>query len=86
LGRGTTRREKNINGIETFINLDTLRCNYNQITSLDVSNNTSLKRIVLRDNPNLKEVCVWITPFPPEGVRMDKTDSPKVNFTTECGK
>ena len=29
-------------GIEAFINLDTLDCEYNQLTSLDVSKNTSL--------------------------------------------
>ena len=29
-------------GIEAFIYLDTLRCSYNQITSLDLSGNTSL--------------------------------------------
>ena len=29
-------------GIEAFINLDTLRCSFNQLTTLDVSNNTSL--------------------------------------------
>ena len=32
-------------GIEAFINLDTLDCDDNQLTSLDVSNNTSLELI-----------------------------------------
>jgi hypothetical protein len=32
-----------LTGIEAFFNLDTLVCSYNQLTSLDVSNNTALK-------------------------------------------
>jgi hypothetical protein len=32
-----------LTGIEAFFNLDTLVCSYNQLTSLDVSNNTFLK-------------------------------------------
>ena len=33
---------ENILGIEAFTNLDTLICSYNQLTTLDVSNNTAL--------------------------------------------
>ena len=33
---------KNMKGIEAFINLNTLRCSYNLITSLNLSGNTSL--------------------------------------------
>ena len=29
-------------GIEKFVNLDTLDCSYNQLTALDISNNTAL--------------------------------------------
>jgi Leucine-rich repeat (LRR) protein len=32
----------NMKGIEAFVNLETLDCSYNQLTSLDVSNNTAL--------------------------------------------
>jgi len=63
-----------------------LDCSNNQLTSLDVSNNTALKRIRLRDNPNLLEVCVWIMPFPPEGVNVDLGERSNITFTTECGK
>ena len=31
-----------LKGIEAFINMDSLYCAYNQLTSLDVSNNTAL--------------------------------------------
>ncbi len=41
---------KDLKGIEVFVNLDTLRCNYNQISSLDLSENTSLT--FLRCNEN----------------------------------
>ena len=34
-----------LSGIEKFVNLDTLICNYNQLTTLDLSNNTALKRL-----------------------------------------
>lgn len=30
------------------------------------------------------EVCVWTTPFPPDGVNVDVSGSPLVNFGTEC--
>lgn len=46
-------REKSIadmTGIEKFINLDTLNCNNNQLTSLDVSNNTFLEYLSCRSN------------------------------------
>ena len=31
-----------LKGIEAFINMDSLYCSYNQLTNLDVSNNTAL--------------------------------------------
>ena len=31
-----------LKGIEAFVNLDTLDCDYNQLTSLDISNNHEL--------------------------------------------
>jgi hypothetical protein len=35
--------------------------------------------------PSLHEVCVWEMPFPPlEGLKLEKTGSPNVYFTTEC--
>ncbi|MFC2116350.1 leucine-rich repeat domain-containing protein, partial [Bacteroidota bacterium] len=37
-------------GIEAFVNLDTLRCNYNALTSLDVSNNIALTYLDFRNN------------------------------------
>ena len=39
---GQSGEIKNMKGIEAFINLDTLRCSYNLITSLNLSGNTSL--------------------------------------------
>lgn len=33
---------ENMEGIEAFINLDTLNCSYNQLTTLDISKNTAL--------------------------------------------
>ena len=61
-----------------------LRCRGNQLTHLDVSNNTSLKVLSIDEMPTLSEVCVWVLPFPPEGVDIDTTDSPNVCFETDC--
>jgi len=47
---GQSGEIKNMKGIEAFINLDTLRCSYNLITSLNLSRNTSLT--FLRCNEN----------------------------------
>lgn len=41
---------KSLEGIEAFINLDTLRCNYNQLSHLDLSNNVSLTYLQCNDN------------------------------------
>ena len=39
---GTPGEIEDMQGIEAFINLDTLYCSYNQLTTLDISNNTAL--------------------------------------------
>ena len=39
-----------LTGIEAFTALTSLRCNYNQLTSIDVSNNINLTRLECRDN------------------------------------
>ncbi len=36
--------------------------------------------------PMLTEVCVWILPFPPEGVTVLQGFSPNINFTTTCSR
>jgi Secretion system C-terminal sorting domain len=55
-------------GIEAFINLETLDCSYNQLSSLDISTNTSILArsgyycspgLAIREMPSLYEVCVW---------------------------
>jgi len=51
---------------------------------LDVSNNTALEFIGLNDMPSINQVCVWVMPFPPDGVDVDTTNSPNVFFTTDC--
>ena len=79
-------------GIEKFVNLDTLWCYNNQISSLDVSKNTALgpssaygfPDLNLSQMPTLYHVCVWEMPFPPAGVYVDTTGSPNVYFTADC--
>ena len=72
--------------VSNNIALTSLWCGDNQLTSLDISKNTALGWLYLRDMPSLYEVCVWITPFPPEMYQFDITDSPNIYFTTECSK
>jgi hypothetical protein len=74
--------------------LTDIDCGGNQLNSLDISNNInlgdnmweSIPDIVLDSMPTLFEVCVWELPFPPEGVEIEITGSPNINFTTECSK
>jgi len=40
--------------------------------------------IGLNDMPSINQVCVWVMPFPPDGVDVDTTNSPNVYFTTDC--
>ena len=63
-----------------------LYCEYNQLTEVDVSYNTGLYHLYLTYMPSLEQVCVWEIPFPPEGIHVDTTGSPNVNFTIECNK
>ena len=48
--KGKRGEIKSLKGIEAFVNLDTLRCNYNQLSSLDRSNNHSLVWLNCRMN------------------------------------
>lgn len=70
-----------------------LTCGGNQLSSLDISNNPGLglnthweTTLDIRNMPTLYEVCVWTTPFPPEGMQVNTDGSPNVYFTTECSK
>jgi hypothetical protein len=69
--------------VSNCIALRDLRCNDNELTSLNVSNNTALTFLDCGNN-NLQEVCVWIIPFPPQGV--DVHANPNIYFTTACSE
>ena len=43
-------RISDFTGIEAFVNLDTLNCSYNELTSLDLSSNTALSSLNCRYN------------------------------------
>ena len=58
----------------------------NQLSTLDLSNNPALSRLKLTQMPSLGEVCVWTTPFPPERLNLNISESPNIFFTTECSK
>lgn len=64
--------------------LQWLFCGDNPIRYLDLRQNSELSKLGLERMPELKRVCVWTEPFPPEGLYLDTTYTSGVNFTTEC--
>ena len=66
--------------------LNFIWCGDNNLTKLDIRLNTALIVLSCTNIPTLEQVCVWETPFPPEGVTIDTLGSPNVYFTTECSK
>jgi len=64
--------------------LEILACGDNKIPVLDISSSTALHSIEITNMPLLSQVCVWITPFPPEGVTVLMEGSPRVFFITDC--
>jgi len=65
--------------------LYSLDCSGNLLTSLDLSSNTSLSRLYISGMPDMREVCVWQLPFPPEFVEVSAIGSPDVIFENRCG-
>jgi len=61
-----------------------LDCNGSRLITLDISNNRALELLGLQDMPSLHTVCVWVTPFPPEGLTVWASNSPNIYFTTDC--
>jgi hypothetical protein len=51
---------------------------------LDISENTALTTLCVRNMPRLEEVCVWTIPFPPDSVEVINVCSPNVSFTMNC--
>jgi len=68
------------------INLETLELDENPLEMIDLSNNTMLRNISLRDMPTLSKVCVWKMPISSNKVIVDTSGSPNVYFTTDCSK
>jgi len=66
--------------------LERLYCSNNDLTTLNISQNTNLHTLKLEDMPSLIEVCVWTMPFPPERLKLSRSGSPNVYFTTDCSK
>ncbi|MFC2086709.1 T9SS type A sorting domain-containing protein [Bacteroidota bacterium] len=84
-----TRLECHTNQISSLdvsnnTNLGHLQCSNNELNYLNISQNTALQYLTIENMLYLRKVCVWATPFPPEGLEVDTTDSPNVEFTTNC--
>jgi Leucine-rich repeat (LRR) protein len=71
-----------LSGIEDFISLTSLSCDQNQLTSLDVSNNTSLELLYCYSNENL--TCVKVSQSQltniPSGWQKDSSST----WSTDC--
>jgi len=75
------------------LDLGILSCGGNQLTSLDLSNNSKLGgygftscRLEIGHMITLEEVCVWTMPFPPVGFPVCAVGSPNAYFTTKCSE
>ncbi len=81
--------EQNISsleGIQSFVNLEWLKCHTNPLTSLDVTQNPNLERLwCLRNNltsldvtqnPNLEELYCWDNQL----INLDVTQNPNLNL------
>lgn len=78
----------NITSINTsnITDLQEFYCSSSELRTLNIFQNTKLTILDISEIPSLSKVCVWIMPFPPQGVQLDFTGSPSVYFTTECLK
>lgn len=65
-------------------NLTLLWAQETHISSLDISGCKLLTEISLHSIPSLYKVCVWTTPFPPDGVHVDTHGSPNIYYSTNC--
>jgi hypothetical protein len=63
-----------------------LYCGYNQITSLNISNNFNIWIVDVPQMPSLGEICVWELPFPPVYIQVNDWGSLNIYFTTECSQ
>jgi Leucine-rich repeat (LRR) protein len=64
--------------------LQVLYCGGNDLARLDLSKNNQLEFLQIKSMPSLHQVCVWTIPFPPDGLNLETTGSPNINFTVEC--
>ena len=58
----------------------------NKLTRLDISGNISLTKVGIDNMQSLVEVCVWVLPFPPQGVTVLSGYSPNIKYTTDCSQ
>jgi len=72
--------------LSSLKSLNTIISCGNQLTCLDISEQTQLKKIGVDNMPMLTELCVWILPFPPEGVKVLRGYSPNIQYTTDCSR
>jgi Leucine-rich repeat (LRR) protein len=80
----SSKNISDMTGIEAFVNLVTLDCSWNELTSLDISDNKALTKLILSNIPTLHDVCVWEIPFPPAGVEVEASYCPNMYFTADC--
>jgi hypothetical protein len=81
--------------VSNLLDLWILSCGGNQLTTLDISKNTSLGLgqgewmgcfLNIGNMPTLEKVCVWRLPFPPADFVLCADGSTNMYFTTDCSK
>ena len=72
---------KDLTGIEDFESLTELYCSQNQLTSLDVSNNTSLYSLECQTNPL---TCVKVNQTQLDNIPTDWEKDPEDTYSLDC--
>ena len=74
-----------LTGIEAFTGITSLYCQDNQLTQLDISNNTALINFKCINNPNLSCIQVWDTSYANANFTViDSSIDATMHFSLDC--
>ncbi len=51
---------------------------------LDISGNERIRLLEIDEMPSLRYICVWVLPFPPEGIEIRTKHYANLIFSQEC--
>lgn len=70
--------------LECSRNLVKLDASRNPLKRLNVSQNRSLKLLVIKDMPDLELVCGWASTFPPQDLIIVSSEDSKISYASSC--